>query len=446
MGALRTFFSPPDLGDPGLNQKAHMLSSYVNIILFTLPGFAVPIPFSDVPRAASFAILGGMAAMLIVCRILLRYGFIALLSWILVGMGYCGIVAFSISRGTIQATPTSGYVLVAVMAGLVLGMRGMLITLAASAVAITGAYALETKGLLPPPSSGSTLSDVATALFLTALAGVNVSWALQRMTSSLRLAREEADDRRVAEERLHDEMEQRARVEEQLLHAQKMEAVGRLAGGVAHDFNNVLTSILGLSELGMTDENTPPALRHDLEQIHAAGLQAADVTRQLLAFSRKQVLEPQVLDLNEVITSFMEMLERLIGEDIQLGTNLSVDLKPAFVDRGQLQQVVLNLAVNARDAMPDGGRLTIETANVEFDEAYAVAHADAAAGEYVQLAISDTGVGMTEEIKRTAFEPFVTTKGPGKGTGLGLATVQGIVKQSGGNINLYSEPGRGTTC
>jgi two-component system cell cycle sensor histidine kinase/response regulator CckA len=235
------------------------------------------------------------------------------------------------------------------------------------------------------------------------------------------------------------------KVESQLRHAQKMEAVGRLAGSVAHDFNNLLSVIIGHSAMLLEDLDPIDPLCDELRAIRAAGERGCALTGQLLAFSRQQVLAPRILDLNESVRASEKMLRRLIGEDVNLAIELDKGLLKVRADPGHIDQVMMNLVINARDAMPCGGKVTIETKTVLLDESYTTAHFGVTAGPYVMLAISDTGVGMDKETQARIFEPFFTTKESGKGTGLGLSTVFGIVQQSGGAIWVYSEPGRGTT-
>jgi signal transduction histidine kinase/ActR/RegA family two-component response regulator len=236
-----------------------------------------------------------------------------------------------------------------------------------------------------------------------------------------------------------------ARGQEELRQAQKMEAVGRLAGGVAHDFNNLLTIVLGRSELLLKRLSATDPLRRQVEMIRKTTERAADLTRQLLAFSRKQVLEARVLSINGVVTGMEKMLRLMVTENVRLIVKLDAALEQVKVDPGQLEQVIMNLAVNARDAMPTGGALTLETANAELDLAFARDHPGSRPGPHVMLRMSDTGMGMDAETRAHLFEPFFTTKGPGRGTGLGLATVFGIVKQSGGYIDVQSAPGQGAT-
>ncbi len=260
---------------------------------------------------------------------------------------------------------------------------------------------------------------------------VNLAWSVADQVSGT-LARSQVD-------------RERQRLEEQYHHAQKMEAVGQLTAGIAHDFNNLLTAINGFAELMQFELSPDDPLQKSLSKILNSGQHAADLIRQLLAFSRKQIMEPQVLDLNGVAADIDKMLRRIIGEHIELKTSLAPGLWPVEVDPTQVGQVIVNLAVNAQDAMPKGGSLTIETANVVLDEDYVADHLGVEPGEYVLLSVSDTGIGMSQEVKAHIFEPFFTTKERGRGTGLGLSTAYGIVKQSGGHIWVHSEEEVGTT-
>jgi PAS domain S-box-containing protein len=244
--------------------------------------------------------------------------------------------------------------------------------------------------------------------------------------------------------RVTQDITDRKQLEAQFLQVQKLEGIGRLAGGIAHDFNNLLTAIGGYTDLLWSSLSGDEAIRGDLEEIQGAVRRASELTRQLLAFARKQIIEPRVVNLNDLIGDMDKLLRRIIGEDIDLITRPAANLGQVKADAGQIEQVLVNLAVNARDAMPKGGKLTIETRNVFLDSAYGRGHQSVMEGPYVLLAVSDTGTGMDAEVQAHAFEPFFTTKGQGKGTGLGLATCYGIVKQHGGQIWVYSEVGHGT--
>jgi two-component system cell cycle sensor histidine kinase/response regulator CckA len=288
--------------------------------------------------------------------------------------------------------------------------------------------------------SGSMGEDLAVAAMKAGAADYLVKGQLTRLAPAVRRELAEAAQRR---ERARTE-EALRQTENQLRQAQKMEAVGRLAGGIAHDFNNLLTAILGYSELVLQQMPSDAAVRADIDEIKKAGDRAAALTRQLLAFSRRQVLEPRVADFNEIVANVKKLLHRVIGADVELSTDLDPTIGHVRVDIGQMEQVLMNLAINARDAMPQGGRLCIRTSHGEFTQRHQAHSAAMDAGHYLLVTVSDTGTGMTPDIVKQIFDPFFTTKGEGQGTGLGLSTVYGIVKQSGGYIWVDSEPGRGT--
>ena len=312
---------------------------------------------------------------------------------------------------------------------------------------ITGMNATEDRLLSQRSEASQRLSYISTALLaallLTMLGGLSVLLQRERRDAQA-LAEANAEIRRSSEQ-LERETAERTKMESQVRQMQKIEAVGQLTGGIAHDFNNMLSVIIGNLELAARRIEDRTKLEVHLGNAQDAAKRAAVLTQRLLAFSRQQPLAPEVLDLNKFVSGMSELLLRSLGETIRVETILGAGLWRTFVDAGQVENAVLNLAVNARDAMPEGGRITIETANAHLDDAYAAGQADVKAGQYVLICVSDSGTGMPPEVLAKAFDPFFTTKGVGKGTGLGLSQIHGFIKQSGGHVKIYSEIDKGTT-
>ncbi|MEO7909994.1 MAG: ATP-binding protein [Roseiflexaceae bacterium] len=362
--------------------------------------------------------------------------------WVVVPVAFVVIGLFQVVGAQTPYTYPIFFILVFIWVGVSMPPRAALLLTPLTSIA----YVLP---LLSVGASPTAFESAFVAVPVCALIGEVIA----RVVSQLHAAQDALEQRvierttqlQAANAALQHELVERKQLQAQFLQAQKLEGIGQLAGGIAHDFNNLLTAIGGYADLiwDALPHNLP--LRSDLEEIQKAVARASNLTRQLLAFARKQIIEPRVLNLNDLIGDMDKLLCRLIGEDIDLITRPEPNLGCVKADPGQIEQVILNLAVNARDAMPNGGKLTIETRNVFLDSSYTTGHQSVVAGSYVLLAVSDTGIGMDAAVQAHAFEPFFTTKAQGQGTGLGLATCYGIVKQHGGNIWVYSEIGQGTT-
>ena len=362
--------------------------------------------------------------------------------WVVIPVAFVVIGLFEVVGAHTPYTYPIFFILVFIWVGLSTPPRTALLLTPLTAVA----YVLPLLGVGANPMAFE-------SVFVAVPVCVLIGEVIARVVSRLHAAQDALEQRVVertaqlqaANAALQHELAERKQLEAQFLQAQKLEGIGQLAGGIAHDFNNLLTAISGYADLMWDALPHDQPIRSDLEEIQKAVTRASNLTRQLLAFARKQIIEPRVLNLNDLIGDMDKLLRRVIGEDIDLITRPEPNLGFVKADPGQIEQVILNLAVNARDAMPNGGKLTIETRNVLLDSSYARGHQSVTEGSYVLLAVSDSGAGMDSDIQAHAFEPFFTTKAQGKGTGLGLATCYGIVKQHGGNIWVYSEVGQGTT-
>jgi two-component system cell cycle sensor histidine kinase/response regulator CckA len=392
---------------------------------------------------ATFVALGALDITIALLLWLLPWGrWDARAVWVVIPTAFVVIGLFEVTGAQTPYTYPIFFILVFIWVGLSMPPRAALLLMPPTAIAY----------VLPLFTVGASPTAFQSA-FVAVPVSILIGEVIARVVGQLHAA-QDALEQRVAErtaqlqsanEALQHELAERKKIEAQLLQSQKLEGIGQLAGGIAHDFNNLLTAIGGYADLIGDALPSDPRMRSDLEEIQKAVTRASALTRQLLAFARKQIIEPRVLNINDLIGDMDKLLRRVIGEDIELLCHYAPNIGCVKADPGQIEQVIMNLAVNARDAMPDGGKLTIETRDVFLDKSYAQGHQDVAEGSYVLVAVSDTGMGMDADVQSHAFEPFFTTKAQGKGTGLGLSTCYGILKQHGGNIWVYSEVGQGTT-
>jgi len=436
----RQFFASPVFGDADKTRTAKTLNTILMtgmLLLIFLGGIAVPFLFAEKLYNTAFILV--LFLMLAVTRWLMQCGQVQFASTLFVSTTWTISTIFLFLAGDMASIAFVFYVSATVVAGLLLGTRVALLHAGACSLTGLATVVLEASGyalprLFPVPAIAGWVGLTASLLLVvTAL-----TLALRGLNDALALARQRLEEfERAEQEKKH--------LQERLTQAQKMEAVGRLTGGVAHDFSNLLTAIQGYSKFALDELAPDDPVRADVREVQRAAGRAETLTNQLLSFSRKQVLQPRVLKLDDLLNDMENLLRRLIGEDIDLSTVLAPDLGYVRADPGQIEQVIMNLFVNARDAMPQGGKLTFEAANVELDETYARTHLGINPGQYVMLAVSDNGAGMSDEVMAHLFEPFFTTKEQGCGTGLGLSTVYGIVKRANGHIEAESQPGEGST-
>jgi signal transduction histidine kinase/CheY-like chemotaxis protein len=448
LGGVRSWLARIKARDPLEQRQAYLLQLS---LLFVAAAFLVG-ALSNALRAnpVGNGVTANLTAAVVtgVLLVVLRRGFFRAVAWLSVGALIAALgQALANSGPVLGGTYLALLMVPIVLAGLVLPRWGLLVTLIA--VIATGVLAVRAQPITTVPSLADVLGNFFYASLLTAGVVDGFGGTLRAALARAVAHEQELEATRVklqdAVRSLQAEVDERERLEAQLAQAQRLESIGRLAGGVAHDFNNMLMAIGGYAETLSADLDPADPGQEGFAGIRQAVDQAASLTRQLLAFSRNQELRPTVIDLRELVATVEPLLRRLLGARIRLDIRPSAELWLALADRTKLESVLVNLAVNARDAMPGGGTITIETANVELDETYASSHAEVVPGPYAMIAVSDTGTGIDDETASHIFEPFFTTKEVGKGTGLGLATVYGTVRQSGGHIWVYSEPGRGTS-
>lgn len=432
-------FALPLFEDDDLTREARLLYIVLLILLVLSVVFTATATFVHEDPRPLYMTGAVLIPLLISSLMIARGGRVRVVSIVTSIVLWLFITLIAFLGGTVRGPSLLNYFTVITVTALVWDRRASMVLAGLSLLATLALLIGETQGWLPQPSLPSTTASywMVFAGTMCLIAGL-IFVATKSLSGSLRRTRQ-------SQRALGHSLRQLQETQNRLLQAQKMEAVGRLAGGVAHDFNNHLTAIRGYAEMAAATSEMDDQAREDVQEIKKSVDRAARLTRQLLAFSRKQLLQPQTVDLNALVADCERMLRRLIGEDIDIALRLGSNLHFTLADPGQIETVIINLALNARDAMPDGGQIIIETANVELEEPYLDQRTEAAPGSYVMIAVTDTGVGMDPETRDRVFEPFFTTKDAGHGTGLGLSTVYGIVKQSDGYIWVYSEPGEGTT-
>ncbi|KAA3659152.1 MAG: response regulator [Calditrichaeota bacterium] len=442
---IKDVLTPPVFQDEDKTRIANLLSITIfTIFLISVARTLLIFYFSKQHLnliLQSNALLAGFLAL---AFIVMRYGYVRLASILFTSCQWVMIAVIIYWLGGVNLSIYSFFIFVLIAAGLLLGGKWVIGYATISVIYGTIVLYLETQGIVRSVQEDAFLaySNITPSFITTA---VLVYLYNRDITHALSQSRKNAIQLESTNNKLKREIAAREKVEEQFIQVQKLEAIGRLAGGIAHDFNNLLVPIIGYMDLNLINLPEKSKMHSDFVQVKEAAERAAKLTKQILAFSRQQVLELSTLNLNEVINEFKKMLQRLIGEDVTIKTKLFATLLPVKADRGQIEQVLMNLAINARDAMPDGGTLTIETTNEYLGSDFVARYAkEIKPGHYISITVSDTGHGMNAETRKRIFEPFFTTKPETKGTGLGLATVFGIIKQHNGHICVYSEPGIGT--
>ncbi len=443
----RALFAPPVFEDEDKTRIANLLNTVVWIIFLIALIRTIAIKWA--PREYTEAILlinTVLITVIFLVVFIMHRGYVKEACILFTVVQWLITAHTVIYFGSITISVYSFFIFVILSAGLLLGGRWAVAYALMSIVFGTIFFILEERGIVTAmmPEKPFHAYNILTPSFI--MTAVFVYLYHRDIINALKNSRENAQRIAIANEQLNREITMRKRLEEKMLQSQKMEALGKLAGGIAHDFNNLLLPILGYVDLNLSKIDDNSKLYSDLLMIRKAAERSAKLTDQILAFSRQKILKPEILDLNGVIVDFEKMISKLIGEKIETQLHLSTPIYRIKADKGQIEQVLMNLIPNARDAMPEGGKLIIETANVDLDENYVQKYAgELMPGAYVMLSISDTGCGMDAEIRKRIFDPFFTTKEAGKGTGLGLATTYGIIKQHKGTIQVYSEPDHGTT-